>query len=110
MRAFRLFIAGVILLAAGHAAAQSGERGSIPPGKSQDGAAPSDGAIQGGTILPGESGGIPDRAVKQARCDELLGSLREECLEKERAARGGTQEPGSEPPSDMRKRLPAPAD
>ena len=112
MRAFRLFIGTAILAAAGHAWAQSGERGSIAPGQSQDGAAPSDGALKGGAILPGEAGGMPDRAKTQARCDELLGTLREECLEKERssASSGATAPADSSDPSDTRKRSPAPAD
>ena len=33
-------------------------RGSIPPGAAQDGSRPADGAITGGSIRPGESGGM----------------------------------------------------
>src|SRR5262245_23197665 len=96
MNAFRIFLLGLLL--SGTAAAQTGERGSIPPGTSQDGAAPADGAIKGGAILPGESAGSPDgaeRAKVEKRCDELSGTLREECLKQS---------------SDTQKRLPVPED
>ena len=94
---------------AGAASAQTGERGSIPPGQSQDGAAPSDGAIKGGSILPGESSGIPEREKNAARCDQLPGSLREQCLEQERkAAAGGTRPPIDA--SESRPRFPERAD
>jgi len=76
------------------------------PGQSRDGAAPSDGAIKGGTILPGETGGMPDRAKMKKRCDELSGTLREDCLKQEREAGSGE----TKPLSDTRKKSPAPAD
>lgn len=37
--------------------AQTDKRGGIPPGTSQDGSRPSDGAIQGGSIAPEKGGG-----------------------------------------------------
>jgi hypothetical protein len=89
----------VLLAIASGVSAQTGERGSVPPGQSRDGAAPSDGALKGGTILPGESAGMPDRARMERRCDELTGTLREDCLKQEREAA-----------SDTRRSLPAPAD
>jgi hypothetical protein len=67
--------------------AQSEERGSAPVGQSRDGAAPSEGALKGGSILPGESAGIPDDKKTRQRCEELSGSLREDCLKQEREAR-----------------------
>jgi hypothetical protein len=79
--------------------AQDGTRGSVPPGESRDGAKPSDGALKGGTILPGETSGIPDRAKMEKRCDELSGTLREDCLKQEREAASGA----TLPPSDTRK-------
>ena len=39
---------------------------------------PADGAIKGGAIVPGETGGMPDRAA--SRCSDLTGTLREQCL------------------------------
>ena len=78
-----------VVIAAG-AFAQSDERGSAPLGQSRDGAGPADGALKGGTILPGESSGIPDgkdSAKMKLRCDELSGTLREDCLKQEREAR-----------------------
>jgi hypothetical protein len=88
MNAFRLF--AVVLALSGAAFGQNDERGSVPPGQSRDGAAPSEGAIKGGAILPGETGGMPEK-----RCDELSGSLREDCLKREREAGAGeTQLPG----------------
>jgi hypothetical protein len=104
MNALRVLLATLVVAFAGAASGQSGEqRGSIPPGQSKDGAAPSDGAIKGGTILPGETGGVPDgkspnaSPERAARCLELQGTLRDECLAQEnRAATGGTKE---KPPS-----------
>ena len=61
----------------------------------RDGSRPSEGAIKGGAILPGESGGVPGagsspgsaaggagapRERAQRRCYELEGTLREQCL------------------------------
>ena len=93
---------------AGVAIAQSdgdATRGSTPPGMSQDGARPAEGALKGGTLAPGESGGSPqenpakDGAAKNGAtknggdgaaaggsakalegCYQLEGSLREQCL------------------------------
>jgi hypothetical protein len=117
---FKVLVATLCMTAATAAFDQnsqgSGERGSIPPGQSKDGAAPADGAIKGGSILPGEQSGVPDQAKSQARCDELLGSLREDCLERERsAASGGTREITRDPwdrpdASDTRTRSPERAD
>ena len=76
-----------------------GDRASTPPGTSRDGSAPGDGAIKGGAILPGESGGVPDAAgtappSAAARCYELTGTLREQCIRDARSAGvGGTAAP-----------------
>ena len=94
----RIILPIVLAFSASVAIAQTtgdAQRGNTPPGMSQDGARPADGAIQGGTaILPGEKGGLPNKEeAKQQRCHELTGSLREECLKKERdgsAGAGGT--------------------
>jgi hypothetical protein len=94
MSAFRLLIAMTLLACASAAGGQEGQRGSIPPGQSRDGAAPSEGALKGGTILPGETGGMPDSPTDHAqieqRCKELSGTLREDCLRqgREAASRG----------------------
>jgi hypothetical protein len=106
MNALRLAISILAMALATAALGQSGERGSLPPGQSKDGAGPSDGAIKGGAILPGETGGIPDRAKTQARCDELLGTLREDCLKQERAAGAGS----TKKPSDIRTPSPEQVD
>jgi len=103
---FRLFLAILALSLPGALCAQTGERGSTPPGQSRDGAAPSDGAIKGGTILPGESSGVPDKTVAQKRCEELSGTLREDCLKQEREAASGE----TRLPSDIRKPPKEPAD
>jgi hypothetical protein len=69
-----------------------------------DASRPQDGAIQGGSILPGERSGVPHETPGKAveRCDELQGRLRDQCLLKEqqdRSSVGGTREPAmSEPP------------
>jgi len=95
--------------------AGDGVRGSTPPGMSQDGSRPADGAIKGGSaatggtsIAPGETGGLPNRTPKESaeaksRCDEMTGSLRDECLEKDRsAAAGATTTPRA--PSEILKK------
>jgi hypothetical protein len=90
MNAFRQVAAALLVLSlSGAAFAQDRERGSLPPGQSKDGSAPSDGAIKGGTILPGESGGTPDGAKARSRCGELSGTLREDCLKQERDSGAG---------------------
>jgi hypothetical protein len=74
-------------------------------------AKPSDGAIKGGSVLPGETAGRPDQrptpgASSQGtkRCDELPATLREECLERERqAGTGATRTPGEPPPQEPRQ-------
>jgi hypothetical protein len=93
MKLFRLVVAMLVLAVAGAALGQTGERGSIPPGQSKDGAAPADGAIKGGTILPGETSGLPDKEKLEQRCEELTGTLREDCLKQQReaAATGATK-------------------
>jgi hypothetical protein len=85
--------------------AQTGEpaRGTTPPGTSQDGSRPADGALKGGTtIAPGETAGVPGRkpgntpaesAEMRRRCDELTGPLRDECLDKPGGAAAGGSAP-----------------
>jgi hypothetical protein len=97
--------AAVALLAfAGLACAQApgseDTRGSVPPGAAADGSRPGDGAIRGGSIVPGESGGTPKTAPSTAerdkRCNELSGTLRDDCLLKEQNANtGATRAPDS---------------
>lgn len=105
-----LFAATLIALSGAiHAQTGDGQRGSIPLGQSQDGSRPQDGAITGGSILPGERGGSPDPTIdpkaskeeRQKRCMELTGPLREDCLINERSATGGgtvAPDQGSVPP------------
>jgi hypothetical protein len=83
-----------LLLSAPLAAfAQAEPRGTVPPGTASDGSRPSEGAIKGGTILPGERGGMPDQAPtperRVARCNELSGTLRDDCLRREEEASVG---------------------
>ena len=74
-------------------------RGTTPPGMSQDGARPADGAIKGGSsIAPGETAGTPSRtpgesAEMRRRCDQLTGPLRDECLDKPRDSAAGGSAP-----------------
>jgi hypothetical protein len=107
MSLLRVAVIAASLAIAPGALAQDGTRGSVPPGESRDGAKPSDGALKGGTILPGESSGIPDRAKMERRCDELSGTLREDCLKQEREAASGAT---ALPPIDTRKPPPVRAD
>jgi hypothetical protein len=72
---------------------------------------PSDGAIKGGSVLPGETSGTPDARPTPApsprgleRCNELTGTLREQCLEQERkSSAGATRAPGEPPPQEPRQ-------
>ena len=105
----RTLVSIALLAFASAAFAQStGEpsRGNTPPGMSKDGSKPSDGAIQGGApkILPGEQGGLPNRDIQ--RCNELSGSLREDCLKKEErgAGTGSTMPSTPDKPVDILKK------
>ena len=93
MKMFRIVLIIAAWALAGPVLPQTGERASTPPGASQDGSRPAEGAIKGGSILPGERSGVPGKA----KCEELSGSLREDCLKQEREAGvGGTStEPGA---------------
>ena len=109
----------LVALIVAWAPALAQERGTVAPGTSTDGR-PQDGAIQGGSIVPGEQGGMPGSGGQRSRspraierCDELSGKLREQCLLKEQqnsstgATRrpdvGGTQPvPGTPPPQNPR--------
>lgn len=102
-------LAALLIAFASAAAAQGDTRGSPVAGTAADGSRPSDGAITGGSIQPGESGGIPNAgspgvpaAERIKRCEELSGTLREDCLRKERSSgSGGTQAPREVlPPSE----------
>ena len=110
MRAYRLAVAIGSFVLATAAWGEDAQRGSTPPGQSRDGAAPSDGALKGGAILPGETGGTPDSQTQPAntdmRCFQLSGTLREECLRqgREGAAAGASQS------SDTRRPKAQPAD
>ena len=72
----------------------------------KDAAKPSDGAIKGGSVLPGETSGTSDgrpSARGAERCKELSGTLREQCLEQERkSSAGATRSPGEPPPQNPR--------
>ena len=91
--------------AAGLAQTSTDNPSSTPLGRGPgvDGGRPSDGAIKGGAIVPGETGGVPnDRAA--SRCGDLTGTLREQCLAREHdTGAGATQEPEvdvAKPPSE----------
>jgi hypothetical protein len=85
------------LLLAGPGFAQSPP--DSPPaskGAAADGSRPADGAIKGGSILPGETAGIPDDRAK-SRCSDLEGTLRDQCLAQEKGtSAGGTRAPDAD--------------
>ena len=104
MRTLQPAFTVALCLFAAAALAQStgdtGTRGNTPPGMSQDGAAPADGAIKGGSIRPGEASGMPNTGgtapnseERLKRCEQLTGKLREDCLHDERGAAGASGAP-----------------
>ena len=114
MQPFAFLLAVLSATAFAQSPSPDGTRGSLPPGSAADGSRPQDGAIQGGSILPGERGGVPESApaTRIERCQELSGRLREQCLLKEERSGtgpsrapevGGTQPtPGTPPPQNPR--------
>lgn len=105
-------IAAILLAVAATAsfAQPSGEgRGSIPPGESRDESRPADGAIQGGSIEK-DIGASREPEREIARCKQLAGELREQCLRDLGAGAGGTQpatpgraDPAAPPPQNPRE-------
>jgi hypothetical protein len=92
--------AAAILVLLGFAGAVFGQArdntGITSGGAARDGSRPSDGAIKGGSIVPGESAGMPTDKAKN-RCNDLTGTLREQCLAQEQgASTGGTRVPDAD--------------
>jgi hypothetical protein len=91
----KTLLAALLLTLTPLSLAQSGEASS---GVGRDGSRPSDGAITGGPLLPREKRGMPgDTTVPKTSgktaiegCMELTGTLRDECLQKEQNASGGS--------------------
>jgi len=94
-----LLILGFAGLAPAQGPGSGEERGSTPPGTARDGSKPAEGAITGG-----DAAAVPKtQAERIQRCNELSGTLREQCLlDLERGASGGTAAPdvtgGRQPP------------
>ncbi|HYD56531.1 MAG TPA: hypothetical protein VEB41_06465 [Burkholderiales bacterium] len=92
-----LALAFLLSPAAAFAQPADGARGSVPPGSAADGSRPADGAIKGGSILPGERGGVPENAPsperRAANCNELSGTLRDDCVRREQDAGVGATKP-----------------
>ena len=119
---FRLVAATALSALASLASAQTqpdSGRGNTAPGMSRDGASPGDGAITGGSIAPGERGGIPSgrdtntgREEALKRCNDLEGVLREQCQKNaDNAGTGSTNAPAGKAPiggSDIEPRLSPP--
>ena len=116
MNRFRLVAATALAVLASAAAAQSPEtRGNTPPGMSRDGSAPGDGAINGGSIAPGERGGMPSgrdstmgREEALKRCLDLEGVLREQCQRNAESAGSGGTTPPSPAGGDIERRTAPP--
>lgn len=100
MRSFMpLMFALALGVTSGTAIAQAAsERGSTPPGLSRDGSGPADGAIKGGSIQP-DLGNSPAPARDVARCEQLAGPLRAQCLRDLDPGAGGTLPPQGAPRS-----------
>jgi hypothetical protein len=109
---FRALLALALFGFAAFAATQTTNDSPTP--RAADGSRPSDGAITGGSIsggsatggsiVPGETGGVPavgrsdSTAERIKRCNELTGTLREQCLLQEQSSStGGVSIPGTAP-------------
>ena len=88
------------LVAAVSVAQTEGQRGSIPPGESRDESRPAEGAIKGGSVEE-DIGTSRVPAEDIARCKQLTGTLREQCLRDLGASAGGTRPPA--PPSPVQR-------
>lgn len=121
MKPIRLIAATALLALTATAYGQVPDtsRGNTAPGMSRDGSAPGAGAITGGSIAPGERGGMPSgrdtntgRENSLKRCNDLEGMLREQCLRNaENAGSGSTTVPATKAPmggSDIEPRLSPP--
>jgi hypothetical protein len=109
-KCLQALLALALLGCVGLAAAQTND--STTP-RAADGDRPSDGAItggsvtggsSGGSIVPGETGGVPavgrsdSTSERIKRCQELTGTLREQCLLQEQSSStGGVSIPGTAP-------------
>ena len=81
-----LGLAGMLLAPAAPGAEGEGKRASTPPGVSQDGSRPSEGAIKGGSIDVRQGAAGPRKEID--RCRDLEGTLRVQCLEDARKEEG----------------------
>jgi hypothetical protein len=87
-----ILLAGVAAAALAQTSSETGPRGSIAPGEGRDERRSAEGATQGGSIE--EDIGTrraPERYI--ARCKQLTGELREQCLRDLDASAGGSQTP-----------------
>lgn len=104
LKSLRFVLPVVVISLSSPLMAQTDSRGSIPPGSAADGSRPPDGAIRGGSILPGERGGVPESSARTpeqriAKCNELSGVLRDQCLRDARdASVGGSRDPAIKDP------------
>ena len=108
MKAHHAASLALLLVLSGPVLAQA-PGASSDRGVSADGARPQDGAIKGGTILPGEKAGIPSDIEQKNRCNDLTGVLRDQCLEQERdrdASGGSTRLPDVAKPPPAREAPP----
>jgi hypothetical protein len=96
-----LLVIGVAGAPAVPGAQSSGERGSIPPGESRGASRPAEGAIRGGSI-EADVGTSPTSERDVARCMQLTGILRDQCL-RDRGAGAGASQPPPAPPSPVQR-------
>jgi hypothetical protein len=81
---------------------EAGEGGSIPLGESRDGSGAAEGAIKGSSIEPGiGTSSMPERDI--ARCKQLAGEPREQCLRDLGAGAGGSAPPKPGLPSPAKR-------
>ena len=95
-------LAGALAASFAQSAAEAEGRGSIPPGESRDESRPAEGAIKGGSIESDiGTSRTPERDI--ARCNQLTGELREQCLRDLGASAGGSAPSSPAPPSPVQR-------
>jgi hypothetical protein len=102
-----VLLAGAAAASLAQTSSETAQRGSILPGESRDESRPAEGAIQGGSIEE-DIGATRTPGRDIARCKQLTGELREQCLRDLGAGAGGSRPPAPAPPKQEAPAAPPP--